>query len=307
MIRYALLRLATALPTLLLLVTLSFFLMRLAPGGPFDGERSLPPEIEASLRAEYHLDEPLPQQYLRYLGGLLRGDLGPSFQYQGFRVRELIAAGLPVSLTLGLCAMVLALLLGGATGIAASLRPGRALDQGLMSLAMLGISVPSYVVGPLLVLLFAVLLRWLPAGGWEPGRWSDLLLPVVALALPQIAAIARLLRGSMLEVLRQPYIRTARAKGLPESRVVLLHALKPALLPVLSYLGPATAGLITGSVVVEQLFGLPGIGRYFVQGALNRDYTLVLGVVLFYGAMIVLFNFLVDLLYGLLDPRLRRP
>lgn len=307
MIRYALLRLATALPTLLLLVTLSFFLMRLAPGGPFDGERSLPPEIEASLRAEYHLDEPLPQQYLRYLGGLLRGDLGPSFQYQGFRVRELIAAGLPVSLTLGLCAMVLALLLGGATGIAASLRPGRVLDQGLMSLAMLGISVPSYVVGPLLVLLFAVLLRWLPAGGWEPGRWSDLLLPVVALALPQIAAIARLLRGSMLEVLRQPYIRTARAKGLPESRVVLLHALKPALLPVLSYLGPATAGLITGSVVVEQLFGLPGIGRYFVQGALNRDYTLVLGVVLFYGAMIVLFNFLVDLLYGLLDPRLRRP
>ncbi|TAJ51133.1 MAG: oligopeptide ABC transporter permease OppB [Nevskiaceae bacterium] len=306
MIRYALLRLATALPTLLLLVTLSFFLMRLAPGGPFDGERSLPPQIEASLRAEFHLDEPLPRQYLRYLGGLLRGDLGPSFQYQGFRVRELIAAGLPVSLTLGMCAMALALLLGGAAGIAASLRPGRALDQGLMSLAMLGISVPSYVVGPLLVLLFAVLLRWLPAGGWEPGRWSDLLLPVVALALPQIAAIARLLRGSMLEVLRQPYIRTARAKGLPESRVVLVHALKPALLPVISYLGPATAGLITGSVVVEQVFDLPGIGRYFVQGALNRDYTLVLGVVLFYGATIVLFNFLVDLLYGLINPRLRQ-
>ncbi|ROH91981.1 oligopeptide ABC transporter permease OppB [Stagnimonas aquatica] len=306
MSRYALLRLLTALPTLLLLVTLSFFLMRLAPGGPFDGERSLPPEIEASLRAEYHLDEPLPQQYLRYLGGLLRGDLGPSFQYQGFRVRELIAAGLPVSLSLGLLAMALALLLGGATGVVASLRPGSVLDRGLMSLAMLGISVPSYVVGPLLVLLFAVLLRWLPAGGWEPGRWSDLLLPVLALALPQIAAIARLLRGSMLEVLRQPYIRTARAKGLPESRVVLVHALKPALLPVLSYLGPATAGLITGSVVVEQVFGLPGIGRYFVQGALNRDYTLVLGVVLVYGAMIVLFNFLVDLLYGLLDPRLRR-
>lgn len=307
MIRHALLRLTTALPTLLLLVTLSFFLMRLAPGGPFDGERSLPPEIEASLRAEYHLDESLPQQYLRYLGGLLRGDLGPSFQYQGFRVRELIASGLPVSLSLGLCAMTLALLLGGAAGIVASLRPGRALDQGLMGLAMLGISVPSYVVGPLLVLLFAVLLRWLPAGGWEPGRWSDLLLPVVALALPQIAAIARLLRGSMLEVLRQPYIRTARAKGLPESRVVFVHALKPALLPVVSYLGPATAGLITGSVVVEQVFSLPGIGRYFVQGALNRDYTLVLGVVLVYGTMILLFNFLVDLLYGLLDPRLRQP
>ena len=259
------------------------------------------------MRAEYHLDESLPQQYLRYLGGLLRGDLGPSFQYQGFRVRELIASGLPVSLSLGLCAMTLALLLGGAAGIVASLRPGRALDQGLMGLAMLGISVPSYVVGPLLVLLFAVLLRWLPAGGWESGRWSDLLLPVVALALPQIAAIARLLRGSMLEVLRQPYIRTARAKGLPESRVVFVHALKPALLPVVSYLGPATAGLITGSVVVEQVFSLPGIGRYFVQGALNRDYTLVLGVVLVYGTMILLFNFLVDLLYGLLDPRLRQP
>lgn len=174
-----------------------------------------------------------------------------------------------------------------------------------MSLSLLGISVPSYVVGPLLVLLFAVGLRWLPAGGWQPDQYSDMVLPVLALALPQIAAIARLLRGSLIDTLQQPYIRTARAKGLPESAVLLRHALRPALLPVISYLGPATAGLITGSVVVEQVFSLPGIGRYFVQGALNRDYTLVLGVVAFYGATIVLFNFLVDLLYGLLDPRLR--
>lgn len=301
----ALRRLLTAVPTLWLLVTLCFFLMRLAPGGPFDGDRSLPPAIEAALAAEYDLDESLPQQYLRYLGGLLRGDLGPSFQYQEFRVRQLIADGLPVSLSLGVLAMTLALLLGGAIGIAAALQPGRVLDHGLMSVSLLGISVPSYVVGPLLVLLFAVSLRWLPAGGWQPGEYRDIVLPVLALALPQIAAIARLLRGSMIDTLQQPFIRTARAKGLPESIVVLRHALRPALLPVISYLGPATAGLITGSVVVEQVFSLPGIGRYFVQGALNRDYTLVLGVVAFYGAMIVLLNFLVDLLYGLVDPRLR--
>lgn len=307
MIVLALRRLLTAVPTLLLLVTLCFFLMRLAPGGPFDRDRSLPPAIEAALQAEYHFDEPLPQQYLRYLGGLLRGDLGPSFQYQEFRVRELIADGLPVSLSLGLLAMTLALLVGGAIGLAAARRPGGALDHGLMGLSLLGISIPSYVVGPLLVLVFAVGLRWLPAGGWQPGRFSDLVLPVLALALPQIAAIARLLRGSLIEILQQPWIRAAHAKGLPGRLVLFRHALRPALLPVISYLGPATAGLITGSVVVEQVFGLPGIGRYFVQGALNRDYTLVLGVVAFYGVLIVVFNFLVDLLYGLIDPRQRQP
>ena len=299
-------RLLTAVPTLLVLMTLCFFLMRLAPGGPFDRDRSLPPAIEAALAAEYHLDEPLPQQYLRYLAGLLRGDLGPSFQYQEFRVAELIATGLPVSAAIGLGALLLALLVGGAMGIAAALRPGRALDHGLSALGLVGVSIPSYVVAPLLVLLFAVTLRWLPAGGWQGGRWSDLVLPIVALALPQLSAIARLLRGALIESLQQPFVRTARAKGLSESTVMLRHALRPALLPLLSYLGPATAGLLTGSVVVEQVFGLPGIGRYFVQGALNRDYTLVLGVVLVYGALIVLLNLLVDLLHGLLDPRLRR-
>ena len=298
-------RLLTGVPTLLVLITLSFFLMRAAPGGPFDRERALAPEIEAAMQATYHLDEPLLQQYLRYLGGLLRGDLGPSFQYPGYSVAELIGSGLPVSLLLGSWALLLALLLGGATGIAAALRQNRLADHGLMTLAMAGISIPGFVIAPLLILLFAVTLGWLPAGGWEPGRPADLVLPVIALAAPQVAYIARLMRGSMIEVLSSPYIRTARAKGLPAHRIVLRHALRPALLPVLSYLGPAAAGMITGSVVIEQIFDLPGIGRHFVQAALNRDYTLVLGVVIFYGTLIVLFNLVVDLLYGVLDPRAR--
>ncbi len=305
MLLFALKRLATGIPTLLLLMTLTFFLMRLAPGGPFDKERSLPPEIELALKAEYHLDESLPRQYAHYLGGLLRGDLGPSFQYQGSRVSELLGKGLKVSALLGGLAMLLALLLGAAAGIFAAVRQHRWPDVTLMSAALLGISIPAYVIAPLMVLVFAVTLHWLPAGGWADGRVADVLLPVLALALPQVAAIARLMRGALLEVLHAPFIRTARAKGLPERIVIFRHALKPALMPLLSHLGPATAGILTGSVVVEQIFDVPGIGRYFVQGALNRDYTLVLGVVSFYGALIVLFNFVVDLLYGVLDPRVR--
>lgn len=305
MLTFAFKRLLSSVPTLLVLITLSFFMMRAAPGGPFDRERALQPEIEAAMKAAYHLDESLPQQYLRYMGGLLRGDLGPSFQYQGFTVSELIASGFPVSLQLGFWAMLLALVLGSAAGILAAVRQNRLADYGVMSLAMTGISVPSYVIAPLLILLFAVGLGWLPAGGWVPGRYSDMLMPVLALAAPQIAYIARLMRGSMIEVLRSNYIRTARAKGLPARVVILRHALKPALLPVLSYLGPAAAGVITGSVVIEQIFDVPGIGRYFVQAALNRDYTLVLGVVIFYGSLIIAFNFIVDLLYATLDPRVR--
>ncbi len=305
MLSFALKRLLGAVPTLLLLITLAFFLMRAAPGGPFDRERALPPQIEAALRAEYHLDQPLWRQYLGYLGGLARGNLGPSFQYSGFSVSELIAAGAPVSLRLGACAMLLAVLCGGLLGCIAALRRNSAIDRALMALAMLGISVPNYVVAPLLVLLFAIGLGWLPAGGWSPHGIADAVLPVLALALPQIATIARLMRASMIDTLGAPYIRTARAKGLPPRLIVWRHALKPALLPLLSYLGPAAAGVMTGSVVIEQVFGIPGIGRYFVQAALNRDYTLVLGVVIFYGALIILFNFLVDLLYGVLDPRVR--
>lgn len=305
MLRFAALRLFSAVPTLLLLVTAAFFMMRAAPGGPFDSERVLAPEVQKQLEAAYHLDESLPRQYLRYLGALLDGDLGPSFQYAGFTVNELIAAGFPVSLQLGLLAMLLALLVGVSAGIFAALHQNRLPDYTVMTLAMTGISIPNYVVAPLLILLFAITLGWLPAGGWEGGSLANRVLPVIALALPQIAYIARLTRGSMIEVLRQNFIRTARAKGLPERVVLLRHALRPALLPVLSYLGPAAAGIITGSVVIEQIFGIPGLGRYFVQGALNRDYTLVMGVVIFYGVLIVLFNFLVDLLYGVLDPRVR--
>jgi oligopeptide transport system permease protein len=305
MIRFALARLFAAVPTLLVLITLAFFMMRAAPGGPFDRERSLAPEIEAAIKATYHLDQPLWQQYLHYMGGLLRGDLGPSFQYAGYQVSELIAQGLPVSAALGLSSLLLALVIGSAAGIWAARRQNRLADYSVMTLSMAGISLPSYVVAPLLILLFAVALGWLPAGGWEKGRYSDLVMPVAALALPQIAYIARMMRGSMIEVLRSNFIRTARAKGLPESTVILRHALRPAMMPIVSVLGPAAAGVITGSVVIEQIFGMPGIGRYFVQAATNRDYTLVLGVVIFYGGLIVLFNFLVDLLYGALDPRVR--
>ncbi len=305
MLNHALKRLLGAVPTLLLLITLAFFLMRAAPGGPFDRERALPPQIEAALQAEYRLDQPLWRQYLGYLGGLARGDLGPSFQYTGFSVSELIASSAPVSFRLGACAMILAVLLGGLLGCLAALRRNSVFDRALMALAMLGISVPNYVVAPLLILLFAIALGWLPAGGWSSQGIGDAVLPVIALALPQIATIARLMRASMIETLSANFIRTARAKGLPMRLIVWRHALKPAALPVLSYLGPAAAGIVTGSVVIEQVFGIPGIGRYFVQAALNRDYTLVLGVVIFYGALIILFNFLVDLLYGALDPRLR--
>ncbi|HSC14687.1 MAG TPA: ABC transporter permease subunit, partial [Gammaproteobacteria bacterium] len=277
-------------------------LIRAAPGGPFDTERSLLPEIEANLSAAYHLDEPLYQQFGRYLWGLLRFDFGPSFQYRDYTVTELIAAGFPVSLTLGACALVVALLAGVTAGSVAALRQNSFVDHGVMAVSMTGISIPNFVMAPLLVLVFAVYLRWLPAGGLGEG---NLVLPVIALALPQIAYLSRLTRGSMIEVLRSNFVRTARAQGLPTWQVVVKHAMKPTLLPVVSYLGPATAHIITGSVVIEQIFSRPGLGRYFVTGALNRDYTLVMGIVVFYGVLIILFNFLVDLAYAWLDPRVR--
>lgn len=305
MLRFAALRLLSSLPTLLILITAAFFMMRAAPGGPFDSERALPLEVRAQIEAAYQLDLPLGEQYLLYLGGLLRGDLGPSFQYPGFTVNQLIASGFPVSLQLGLAALVLAIVIGCGLGVLAALTRGSWPDHAGMSLAMTGVSIPNFVIAPLMILVFAIGLGWLPAGGWREGQLSDRVLPVLALALPQIAYLARLTRGSMVEVLNQPYIRQARAKGLPLRRVVLVHALKPALMPVVSFLGPATAALITGSVVVEQIFSIPGLGRHFVQGALNRDYTLVMGVVVFYGVLILLMNLLVDLAYRLLDPRVR--
>ena len=297
-------RLIGLIPTLLVLITIAFFMIRLAPGGPFDSEKILPPEIKANLDAKYHLDEPLVKQYFRYLGQIITLDFGPSFQYKDWTVNELIARGFPVSLTIGGLAMVLAFSLGTLIGIVAAVRQNTAVDYSLMGVAMLGISIPNFVVAPLLILLVAVYAGWLPAGGWD---WSmqRMVLPVVTLALPVIAYIARLTRGSMIEVLHSNYIRTARAKGLPESLVILRHALKPALLPVISFMGPATAGLITGSVVIERIYSIPGLGSYFVQGALNRDYTLVMGVVIFYGVIIILLNFIVDILYAWMNPRIR--
>jgi oligopeptide transport system permease protein len=303
MLSFAFRRLLSAIPTLLVLLALSFALIRVAPGGPFDTEKTIPPEIQERLNETYHLDEPLWQQFGRYLGDLLQGDFGPSFQYKDYTVSELIAAGFPVSLKLGGLAMLLALLVGISIGTLAALKQNSRTDHVVMGAAMTGISIPNFVLAPLLVLLFAVTLRWLPAGGL--GDWRNLVLPVISLALPQIAYIARLTRGSMIEVLRSDFIRTARAQGLPTLEIILGHALKPALVPIVSYLGPATAGIITGSVVIEQIFGVPGLGRYFVQGALNRDYTLVMGIVVFYGVLIIIFNFLVDLAYRWLDPRVK--
>ncbi|CAN5269690.1 oligopeptide ABC transporter permease OppB [soil metagenome] len=305
MLRYACMRLLGGVPTLLILIALAFFLMRAAPGGPFDTEQPVPPAVRANLERAYHLDESLPQQFGRYLARLAHGDFGPSFQYPGYTVTDLIRAGFPVSLRIGALAMLLALVAGVAAGAFAALRHNRAADTAVMTAAMTGISVPNFVIAPLLILVFAVHLGWLPGGGYGDGSLRYLVLPVVALALPQLAYIARLTRGSMVEVLQSPFIRTARAKGLPACTIVTRHALKPALLPVVSYLGPATAGIVTGSVVIEQIFGIPGLGRFFVQGALNRDYTLVLGVVVFYGALILILNLVVDLLYAVLDPRVR--
>jgi oligopeptide transport system permease protein len=305
LLSYTIRRLLGALPTLLILIGVAFFLIRAAPGGPFDTERNLLPEIEANLRAAYHLDEPLYQQFGRYLWGLLHFDFGPSFQYRDYTVTELIMQGFPVSLTLGSIAIVVALLVGVTAGSIAALRQNSAVDHGVMAVSMTGISIPNFVMAPLLVLIFAVYLRWLPAGGLGDGSWRTLVLPVTALALPQIAYLARLTRGSMIEVLRSNFVRTARAQGLTTWQVIVRHALKPALLPVVSYLGPATAHIITGSVVIEQIFSRPGLGRFFITGALNRDYTLVMGVVVFYGVLIIAFNFFVDLAYAWLDPKVR--
>ena len=298
-------RLLQAIPTLLIVITVSFFLMHMAPGGPFDGERQLPAEIEANLLATYHLDQPLWKQYLLYMSNLLQGDFGPSFRYKDFSVTELIMQGFPVSLELGLWAIGLALLIGMPLGIIAAIKRNSTVDYMVMGTALAGVAVPNFVIAPLLALVFGVLLAWLPVGGWNDGHWRNMVLPVVALSIQQIAYIARMMRASMIEVLGSQYIRTARAKGLAEHEVIWGHALRPALLPVVSYLGPAIAGIITGSVVIEQIFGIPGIGRYFVQGALNRDYTLVMGTVVFYGALIVLINLIVDLLYSALDPQIR--
>lgn len=295
-----------AIPTLLLVIVLAFLMVHAAPGGPFDRERVLPPETREALEAAYNLDEPLHRQLLAYLSQLARGDLGPSYRYRDHTVGELIANAFPVSLKLGAMAMLLAVVVGVTAGSLAALRRNTLLDRALMGFAMTGISIPVFVVAPVLVLLLAVKLQWLPAGWSGNEGMGKYLLPVIVLALPQIAYIARLTRASMIDVLASDFIRTARAQGLGTSAVVRYHALKPAMLPVLSYMGPAVAAILSGSVVVEEIFGIPGLGNFFVRGALNRDYTLVLGIVIFYAALVVLLNLVVDLLYGVIDPRIRR-
>ena len=305
MLRYALLRIFGAIPTLFLVIALAFLMVHAAPGGPFDAERRLPAEIEANVARAYHLDESLPKQFLRYVEGLSHGDFGPSYRYRDYTVAELIRGAFPISMQLGLLAMALALVAGISAGLAAALRSNTILDRLITGVAMTGISVPIFVIAPLMVLIFAVYLQWLPAS-WTGGSGATrLVLPVIALALPQIAYIARLTRGYMIAVLKSDFVRTARAPGLSTASIVRFHALKPAMLPLLSYMGPALAGILTGSVVVEKVFGIPGIGQFFISGALNRDYTLVLGITIFYAALIIFLNLLVDLLYGFFDPRIR--
>ncbi len=305
MLSYVLRRLAGLIPTLLIIISVSFLILRVAPGGPFDQEQTLPPAARANLERLYGLDQPLAVQYLRYLRGLAHGDFGASLRERDFTVSELIRQGVPVSATLGLAALLLAILLGIPAGIAAALRQHRRTDYGLSALSALALALPSFVVGPLLALIFGLTLRWLPVAGWAPGRLRYLVLPAVTLALPLAAALLRLTRASLLEVLRTGFVRSARARGLGPTRVLLRHALPPALLPVVSYLGPAVAFIVTGSLVVETVFGLPGTGRYLVQGAIDRDYPLVMGMIVVYAVLTLVMNFLVDLLYGWLDPGVR--
>jgi oligopeptide transport system permease protein len=305
LLRYALLRILGAIPTLLLVIAIAFLMVHAAPGGPFDSERALPPEIEANVRRAYNLDESLPEQFIRYVNGLWRGDFGPSYRYRDYTVAELIRVALPVSMQLGAIAMLVALMVGVSAGVIAALKKNTLIDRLVSGMAMIGISVPIFVIAPLMVLVFAVVLNWLPAS-WSGGSGlSRYVMPVIALALPQIAYIARLTRASMINVMNSDFVRTARSQGLSTLSVIRYHAIKPAMLPLLSYMGPAIAAILTGSVIVEQVFGIPGVGTLFIRQALNRDYTVVLGVTVFYAAIVIALNLVVDLLYGFLDPRIR--
>jgi oligopeptide transport system permease protein len=305
MLRFIGRRLLVAIPTLFLVVTLAFFMMRAAPGSPFDTDRKLSPEIERNVLAKYGMNKPVGQQYLDYLAGVARGDLGPSLKYQDKTVLAILKVYYPVSLKLGLSAIVLAAVAGVSLGVLAALRQNRSVDYGVMTVAVLGVCIPTFVTAPLLVLVFASKLGWLPSAGWNDGALVNLVLPVTVLALPQIAIISRLTRAGMIEVLHSNYVRTARAKGLPERSIVGKHALRAAILPLVSYLGPACAGLLTGSLVVEKIFNLPGLGKFFVISALQRDYTVVMGMVIVYAGLILFLNLIADLLYAALDPRVR--
>ncbi len=305
MFKLILRRTLEAIPTLLFLITISFFMMRLAPGSPFTGERNLPPAVMANIEAKYNLNDPLWLQYLNYLKQLLHGDFGPSFKYKDYTINELLQQTLPVSFELGLYAFVIAVIIGVSMGVIAALKQNSIFDYTLMTVAMVGVAVPSFVKAPLMVLIFAVTLKWFPAGGWNDGAFKNLVLPVTALSLSYVSSIARITRGSMIETMNSPFIRTARAKGLPLRYIVTRHALRPAMLPIISYLGPAFVGIITGSIVIETIFGLPGIGQLFVNGALNRDYSLVLSLTILVGVLTIFFNAVVDILYAVIDPKIK--
>jgi oligopeptide transport system permease protein len=304
LLSFALRRLLTAIPTLFVIITISFFLMRLAPGGPFDLERPLEAKVMENLNRIYKLDRPLIEQYWLYLNAVLHGDFGPSFIMRDFSVAELFRSGLPVSMTLGSLAIILAVLVGGSLGSIAALRQNSISDYLVTGLGTMGLTIPNFVVAPVFQIVFGLALAWLPVAGWADGSVRHLVMPVIVLALPQIAIVARMTRAAMIENLRSNHIRTLRSLGLPW-HVIVRHALRGASLPVISYLGPAAAALLTGSVVVETIFGLPGIGRYFVEGALNRDYTLVMGTVVVVAVFVLLFNLVVDILYAFVDPRIR--
>lgn len=302
-LRYLLGRLAVMIPVFLVVVTVVFFMIRFAPGGPFDAERTVAPEVMRNLQAKYHLDESLFQQYLRYLGDLSRFDLGPSFKHANRTVNEIIAEAFPVSIELGLFSLGWALLIGIVAGGIAAMKPSTLSDYIPMSFSILGICLPTFVIGPLLVLVFGLWYSWLPVAGWN--TWQDRVLPSLTLGLAYAAYISRLTRGGLIEILNQDFIRTARAKGLSEAVVLVKHSLRGGLLPVVSFMGPALAGIISGGLVTETIFNIPGLGRFFIQSALNRDYTVVMGTTLLYFSLIFVCNFLVDVVYVLLDPRVR--
>ena len=305
MVKFILKRLLEAIPTLLVLITVSFFLMRFAPGNPFSSDRPLPPEVMANIEAKYGLDKPVAEQYLTYLGNILQGDFGPSFKYKDFTVNELVASALPVSAKIGVIAFIFAFVFGVTIGTIAAMKQNTWLDYSLMSTAMAGIVMPSFILAPILIYVFSIQLGWLPGGGWKDGSMKYVLLPMIGMSLMYVATFARITRGSMIETLNSNFIRTAKAKGLGYPRIIVKHALKPALLPVVSYMGPAFVGIITGSVVIETIFGLPGIGKLFVNAAFNRDYSLVLGVTILIGTLTILFNTVVDIVLAAIDPKIR--
>lgn len=305
MFLYVFRRLLTAIPTMFVIVTLSFFLIRVAPGGPFNQERGLSPEIKANLEAQFGLNDPLWLQYFNYLKNLLHGNFGPSYNLPDFTVTELFAKGLPISTQLGASALVIALTVGTVLGIIAALNQNKLGDYSVIALATAGSTIPTFVIAPVIQLLFGLTWKLLPVGGWGDGALINKIGPILTLSLPQIAIVARLMRGSMIESLRSNHIRTARALGLSDWSVVVKHALRGAVLPIVSYAGPAAAALLTGSIIVETIFAIPGIGRYFVDAALNRDYTLVMGTVVLIAMFTIAFNLIVDVLYAFFDPRVR--